>query len=101
MDDDDVEGCRRHREIVDVALPHRAIAQVRALYARAREQQHVEREVDAEPAVDLRAKQLEDTTRAGAEVEQRMKQPVAARFADGLLGRFLGAVESADAMPLP
>ena len=44
---------RRHREIVDVALPHAAMAQARALDARARQQQHVEREIDAEPALDV------------------------------------------------
>ena len=37
MDDDDVERVRRHREIVDVALPHAAMAQARrARAARAR-----------------------------------------------------------------
>ena len=37
MDDDDVEGIRRHREIVDVALAHAAMAQAGALEARARQ----------------------------------------------------------------
>ena len=58
MDDHDVERARRHREIVDVALAHAAMAQARALDARAREQQHVERQIDAEPALDARRRTI-------------------------------------------
>ena len=56
MDHDDVEGVLRHRQLVDVALAHAAMLQAGALEPRARERQHVERHVDAEPALDARAR---------------------------------------------
>ena len=82
MDDDDVERARRHREIVDVALPHAAMAQARALDAGAGEQQHVERQVDAEPALEVGAEHFQDAAGAGAEIEQRAERLVGERIAD-------------------
>ena len=48
MDDDDIERAGRHRQIVDVALPYAAMARVQQAIKRAKQQQHVERQVDAE-----------------------------------------------------
>ncbi len=56
VQDDDVEGIVGQRQVVDVALAHAAIFQARALEPVARQQQHVEREVEAEPALDLAAR---------------------------------------------
>ena len=77
VDDDDVERILRQREIVDVALPHAAMAQARAVEPRARERQHVERHVEAEAALDLRAR----TVRACARCRCRD------RAASGTAGR--------------
>ena len=77
MDDDDVEGVLRQREIVDVALAHAAMAQARAVEPRARQRQHVERQIDAEAALDPRPEQFEHAPGAGAEIEQRAERPSA------------------------
>ena len=63
MDHHDVEGILRHRQLVDVALPHAAMLQPGALEPRAREREHVERHVDAEPALDVRPEQFEHAAR--------------------------------------
>ena len=52
-----------------------------ALEPGARDRQHVERQIDAEPALDVRAEQLEHAAGAGAEVEQRAERPVGQRLA--------------------
>ena len=85
MDDDDVEGAGRHREIVDVALPHAAMAQARALDAGAGEQQHVERKIDAETALEIGPEHFQDAAGAGAEIEQRAERPLRQRLADRVL----------------
>ena len=100
MDDHDVEGIARQRQVVDVALAHAAMLQARAVEPGARERQHVEREVDAEPALELRAEQLEHAAGAGAEIEQRAERPVGERGADRRLHRLVGDVQRADAVPL-
>ena len=100
MDDDDVEGILRQREIVDVALPHAAMAQAGAVEPRARERQHVERHVEAEAALDRRPEQFEHAAGAGAEIEQRAERLVGERRADRLLHRLVGDVQLADAVPL-
>ena len=81
MDDDDVEGILRQREIVDVALPHAAMAQAGAVEPRARERQHVERHVEAEAALDRGPEQFEHAAGAGAEIEQRAERLVGERRA--------------------
>ena len=53
VDDDDVEGIPRQRQIVDVALAHAAMLQAGAVEPRARERQHVERQIEAEAALDI------------------------------------------------
>ena len=89
----------RHREIVDVALPHAAMAQARALEPRAREQQHVERQVDAEPALEIGPEHFQDAAGAGAEIEQRAERPLGERLADRALDRLVGDMQLADAVP--
>ena len=70
MDHDDIEGILRHRQFVNIALPHAAMLQPDALQPRARQREHVERHVDAEPALDLRAEQFEHAPGAGAKIEE-------------------------------
>ena len=50
-----------------------------AVELRARQRQHVERQVDAEAALDLRPEQFEHPAGAGAEIEQRAERPVGER----------------------
>ncbi len=87
------------RQIVDVALPHAAIFQAGALEPVAREQQHVEREIEAEPALDVGPEHFEHAPGAGAEIEQRAERLVGKRRADRVLHRFVGDVQLADAIP--
>ena len=90
---------RGERQIVDVALPHAAMFQAGALEPVARQQQHVERQVEAEPALDLAAEQFEHAAGAGAEIQQRTERLVGERCADRLLDRRVGDVQLADAVP--
>jgi len=92
MKDDDVEGIIRQRQIVNVALPYAAIPQARAFKPIARQQQHIKREVETEPALDVRSEHLEHASGAGAEIEQRAKRFVSERGADRTLHRFVGDV---------
>ena len=71
-----------------------------ALDPGAGEQQHVERQVDAEPALQGRAEHFQDAAGAGAEIEQRTERPVGQRVADRALDRLVGDMELADAVPL-
>ena len=87
------------RQIVDVALPHAAMLQAGALQPVARQQQHVERQIEAEPALDLGAEQFEHAAGAGAEIEQRAERLVGERGADRVLHRLVGDVQLADAVP--
>ena len=79
VDDHHVERVARQRQVVDVALPHAAMAQAGAVEPGARHGQHVEREVDAEAALEVGAEQFEHAAGAGAEVEQRAERPVGER----------------------
>ena len=81
VDDDDVERILRQREIVDVALPDAAMAQAGAVEPRARERQHVERQVEAEAALDRGSEQFQHAPGAGAEIEQRAQRPCPASAA--------------------
>ena len=58
-------------EVVDVALAHAAMLEAGAIEPRARERQHVERQIEAEAALDIGGEQFEHAPGAGAEVEQR------------------------------
>ena len=100
MDQHDVEGILRHRQFVDVALAHAAMLQAGALQPRARERQHVERHVDAEPALDVGPEQFEHAAGAGAEIEQRTDRAVGERGLDRALDRRVGDMQAADAVPL-
>ncbi len=99
MDDDDVEGIARQSEIVDVALAHAAMLQAGAVEPRARQRQHVERQIEAEAALDIAGEQFEHAAGAGAEIEQRADRLVGERGADGVFDRGIGDVELADAVP--
>ena len=74
MDDDDVERVARQREVVDVALAHAAMLEPGAVEPRARQRQHVERQIDAEAALDIGPEQFEHAPGAGAEIEQRAER---------------------------
>src|SRR6476619_745637 len=54
VDEDDVKRIVRQREVVDVALSHAAVAQPGAIETRARECQHIERQIKPKAAFDLR-----------------------------------------------
>ena len=69
MDDDDVERVARQREVVDVALAHAAMFQSGAVEPLARQRQHVERQIETEPALDIAGKQFEHPPGAGAEIK--------------------------------
>jgi hypothetical protein len=84
---------------VDIALPHAAILEAGTLQPVAREQQHVERKIEAKPALDLPAEQFEHTARTGAEIEQRAERLVGKRGTDRLLDRIVGHMQFADAIP--
>src|SRR4029078_12843626 len=60
----------RQSKIVDVALPHAAMAQPGADEPRAGESKHIDGEVEAKSPFDLRSEQLQHAACAGAEVEQ-------------------------------
>ena len=100
MDDDGVEGILRQREVVDVALAHAAMPEPGAVEPGAGERQHVEGQVEAEAALDLRAEQLEHAPGAGAEIEQRADLAAGERAADRLLHRLVRDMKLADAVPL-
>ena len=100
MQDDDVEGIVGERQVVDVALAHAAMLQARALQPVARQQQHVERQIEAEPALDLGAEQFEHAAGAGAEIQERAERLVGERGADRVLHRLIGDMQLADAVPL-
>ena len=70
MQNDDVEGTIRERQIVDVALPHAAILEAGALEPVACQQQHVERKIEAESALDFGTEQFEHASRSGPQIEQ-------------------------------
>ncbi len=99
MDDDDVERVARQRQIVDVALAHAAMLQAGAVEPRARQRQHVERQIEAEAALDVAGEQFEHAPGAGAEIEQRADRPVGERRPDRLFDRGVGDMELADAVP--
>ena len=90
----------RHREIVDVALPHAAMAQAGALEPRARERQHVERQVDAEAALDVgpNSSSMRPVPVPRSSSERNGLSASASRIA--LFDRLVGDVQLADAVPL-
>src|SRR5262245_32669990 len=51
MDDDDVERIARQSQIVDVAMAHAAMLEAGAIEPRARQRQHVERQIEPKPAL--------------------------------------------------
>ena len=74
--------------------------QAGALEPRAGERQHVERQVEAEAALDVGAEQFQHAAGAGAEIEQRAEWPVGERGADRGFDRVVGDMQLADAVPL-
>ena len=89
----------RQREVVDVALAHAAMLEAGAVEPCARQRQHVERQIEAEPALDIAGEQFEHAPGAGAEIEQRADRLVAERGADRVFDRGVGDMELADAVP--
>ncbi len=100
VNDDDVEAVPRQCEVVDVRLTHAAMLEPGTIEPRARQRQHVERQIEAEPALDLRPEQLEHAAGAGAEIEQRAHRRRRQRRGDRLLDRRVGDMQLADAVPL-
>ncbi len=73
--------------------------QAGAFQPRARQQQHVERQVDAEPALDRGAEQFQHPPGAGAEIEQRLERLAGKRCDDRLFHRLVGGMQLAEAVP--
>ena len=71
-----------------------------ALEAGAGEQQHVERQIDAEAALEIGAEHFQHAAGAGAEIEQRAERPLRQRLADRAFDRLVGDMQLADAVPL-
>src|SRR5271157_3258313 len=70
MDDHDIEGVACQGEVVDVAVAHRAVLQSGAVETRARQCQHVQREIEAKAALDAFGEKLEHAPGTSAEIEQ-------------------------------
>ena len=70
-----------------------------AVEPRARQRQHVERQIEAEAALDIGGEQFEHAAGAGAEIEQRTDRLIGQRRADGLFDGGVGDMEFADAVP--
>ena len=66
----------------------------------ARQRQHVERQIEAEAALDVGREQFEHAAGAGAEIEQRAERLVGQRRADRVFDRGVGDMQLADAVPL-
>src|SRR5262249_62247943 len=86
--------------LVLVASTPAEMPQPRGVEPRARERQHVEREIEPEAALDLRPEQLEHAPGAGAEIEQRTYRRLRQGADDRPLDRLVGDVELANAVPL-
>src|SRR5262245_10923135 len=100
MEDYDVEGVVGEWQVVDVALPHAAVLETGALKPVARKQQHVERKIESEAALDFRAEQFEHASRSGPQIEQGAERPVGKSGADSFLDRSVGHVQFSDTVPL-
>ena len=100
VDDDDVEGIPRQRQVVDVALAHAAMLEPGAVEPGAGDRQHIEREIEAEAALDRGAEQLEHPPGAGAEIEQGADLGARQGAGDGLLDGVIGDMQLADPVPL-
>src|SRR4029077_5946251 len=99
VDDDDVKGIARHRQVENVALPDAAVLEPGMVEPAAGKGQHVEGKVDAETALDLGAEHFEDAPGAGTEIEQRAERTIGELFADRGLDHLVGRVQAADAIP--
>src|SRR5262249_1118948 len=94
-----IEGVISEWQVVDVALPHAAVLETGALKPVARKQQHVERKIESEAALDFRAEQFEHASRSGPQVKQGAERPVGECGADGFLDRMVGHVQFSDTVP--
>ena len=90
----------RQRQVVDVALAHAAILQAGAIEPGAGQRQHVERQIEAEAALDVIGEQLQHAAGAGAEIEQRADRLVGERAADRFFHGGIGDMKFSDAVPL-
>ena len=100
MDDDDIEGVVRDREVEDVALANAAVANAGMIQPRAGEGQHLAAEIDSESALDLGAEHFKYPAGASAEVEQRTEWTVEQQGADFRLYGFVGGMKAADTVPI-
>ena len=100
VQNDGVERIVGEWQIVDVALPHAAVLETGALKSVARKQQHVEREVEPETALDFRAEQFEHAPRSGPQIEQGAEGLVGERSANSFFDRSVRHVQFSDAVPL-
>src|SRR5262249_15269351 len=100
MQDDNVKGIVGKRKIVNVALTDAAVLQAGTFKPIAREQQHVERKIEAKPALNLRAEQFKHASGAGPKIEQRAEWLVGKRGPDCTLDRVVRHMQLANAVPL-
>ena len=99
MDNDDVERIARQCEIVNVTVTDAAMSQSGAIEPRASKRQHVERQIEAKPALNVGAKQFKHASGASAEIKQRSDRFVGERGADRFFDRGVGDMQPADAVP--
>ena len=99
MDDDDVEGIPRQRQIVNVALADAAMFQTGAIQSRPGERQHVERQIKPEPALNVAGEKFEHAAGAGAKIEQRADRLFGECLADRAFHGGVGGMELADPVP--
>src|SRR5262245_33669199 len=100
VQDDDVKGIIGKRQIVNVALTDAAIFQAGAFKPIPREQQHVERKIEPEAALNLLTEKLEHPPGTGPKIEQGAERLFGKRGADCILNRIVGHMQVADAVPL-
>ena len=94
-----IKGVAREREVVEIALPHRAVLQACLVEIGAGELQHLRIEVDADTAGNLRTEQFENAAGSGAEIEKRVDGFSRERLAHRGFHRNIGNMQLAQLVP--
>ena len=97
---DRIGGAVGQRHVVEIAVAHLRMEESCPLELHARISEHGVIEVEAERAGGAGAEQLEDASRAGAEIDEERERTFAQRLVHGGLDLLLGHMERADLVPL-
>ncbi len=100
MDDDGVERLTQKRQVIDIAMAYAAMFEAGAVEPRARQRQHVARQIKPDAALNLGREQFEHSSGAGAEIQQRADRLVGERGVNLLFDGSVCDVQVADAVPL-